>query len=125
VARLIGADNLPIIKKTVCNLANGFFNKEISPRLIESYPPQTLPELHEGVELAPSENELEPAAGLEANVDIFFFTLLPPQEGQTTSSILLRLKTRSSKDSSHSVQTNSKIGMATPVLNNCEIFDQS
>jgi hypothetical protein len=89
---------------------------KISARLIESYPPQTLPVPHEGAELAPNENELAPAAGLEANVDIFFFTLLPPQEGQTTSLILLRL-TRSSKDSSHSVQTNSKIGMVTPVLN--------
>ena len=58
-----------------------------------------------------NENEPAPAAGLEANVDIFFFTLPPPQEGQTTSSILFRLRTRSSKDSSHSVQTNSKIGI--------------
>jgi hypothetical protein len=58
-----------------------------------------------------NENEPAPAAGLEANVDIFFFTLSPPQEGQTTSSILLRLSTRSSKVSSHSVQINSKIGM--------------
>jgi hypothetical protein len=65
----------------------------------------------------PSENEPTPAptAGLEANVDIFFFTLLLPQDGQTTSSILLTLKTRSSKDSLHSVQTNSKIGMVTPL----------
>jgi hypothetical protein len=92
-------------------------SEEISTRLIENYHPQTLPVPHEGAELVPNEKELAPTAGLEANVDIFFFTLLPPQEGQTTSSILLRLKTRSSKDSSHSVQTNSKIGMVTPVLN--------
>jgi hypothetical protein len=72
---------------------------------------------HEDAELAPSENELAPAAGLEAKVDIFFFTLPLPQEGQTTSSILLTLKTRSSKDWLHSVQTNSKIGMAAPALN--------
>ena len=59
-----------------------------------------------------NEKEPDPAAGLDANVDIFFFTLSPPQEGQITSSILLRLSTRSSKVSSHSVQTNSKIGIA-------------
>jgi hypothetical protein len=59
----------------------------------------------------PKEKEPIPSAGLEANVDIFFFTLFPPHEGQTTSSILLRLNTRSSKFFSHSVQTNSKIGI--------------
>jgi hypothetical protein len=63
-----------------------------------------------------SENEV-PVAGFEANVDIFFFTLLPPQVGQTTSSILLTLKTSSSKDSSQSVQMNSKIGIVTPIQN--------
>jgi hypothetical protein len=81
----------------------------------QNQPPQTLPVLHEGAELVPNEKEPTPAC-FEANVDIFFFTWLPPQAGQTTSSILLRLRTRSSKDSSHSVQTNSKIGMVTPGL---------
>jgi len=99
-----------------------FSGEEINTRLIESYPPQTLPVPHEGADLAPNKNELAPAAGLEANVDIFFFTLAPPQEGQTTSSILLTLNTSSSKASSQSLQTNSKIGMVTPMLNG---FDAS
>jgi hypothetical protein len=68
---------------------------------------------HEGAETVPNEKEFTPAA-LEANVDIFFFTWLPPQAGQITSSILLRLNTRSSKVLSHSVHTNSKIGMVAP-----------
>jgi hypothetical protein len=68
--------------------------------------------LHEWEALVePKEKEPIPSAGFEANVDIFFFTLPPPQEGQTTSSILLRLNTRSSKFSSHSVHTNSKMGI--------------
>jgi hypothetical protein len=62
---------------------------------------------HEEAELGPNENELAPAADLEEKVDIFFFTWLLPQAGQTTSSILLKLNTRSSKDSLHSVHTNS------------------
>jgi hypothetical protein len=52
-------------------------------------------------------NELPPSAGLDANVDIFFFTLLLPQTGQTTSSMRLTLRTRSSKFFEHSLQTNS------------------
>jgi hypothetical protein len=91
----------------------------ISSRLTRIYAPQTLPEPQEGAELDPSVNEPTPPAGLDANVDIFFFTLLPPHVGQTTSSILLMLRTRSSKISSHSVQTNSKIGMITPLKNGC------
>jgi hypothetical protein len=83
------------------------FSKRDQRTANRNQPPQTLPVPHEGVELAPSENELAPAAGLEANVDIFFFTWLLPQAGQTTSSILLRLNTRSSKDLLHSVHTNS------------------
>jgi hypothetical protein len=39
----------------------------------QNHPPQTLPVLHEGAELAPNEKEPTPAC-FEANVDIFFFT---------------------------------------------------
>jgi hypothetical protein len=73
---------------------------------------------HEWAVLAePNEKEPAPSAGFEANVDIFFFTLLLPQVGQTTSSILLRLNTRSSKFSLHSVQTNSKMGILYSCVN--------
>jgi hypothetical protein len=51
-----------------------FFFRKIGKLPIGVYPPQTLPVPHEDAELAPNENELAPAAGLEANVDIFFFT---------------------------------------------------
>jgi hypothetical protein len=60
--------------------------------------------------LDPDENEL-PASTFDANVDIFFFTCLLPQAGQATSSILLALKTSSSKDRPHLTQANSKIGI--------------
>ena len=76
----------------------------------QAYVPQTLPVLQEVDELAPNENELPPFT-FDANVDIFFFTCSLPQAGQTTSSILLRLKTSSSKDWPHLLQANSKIGM--------------
>jgi hypothetical protein len=60
--------------------------------------------------LAPDENELPPST-FDANVDIFFFTCLLPQAGQTTSSISPALSTSSSKDRPHLVQANSKIGI--------------
>jgi hypothetical protein len=63
--------------------------------------------VQEEAELELSENELPPSAGLDANVDIFFLTWLLPQTGQTTSSMRLALRTRSSKFFEHSLQTNS------------------
>jgi hypothetical protein len=98
---------LRITKQRSAKLQNVVFISQNRHTADWDYPPQTLPVPHEDDELEPSENELPPAAGLEANVDIFFFTWLLPQAGQTTSSILLRLNTRSSKDLLHSVHTNS------------------
>jgi hypothetical protein len=63
--------------------------------------------VQEEAELVLYENEPPPSAAFDANVDIFFFTCPLPQTGQTTWSIWLELKTRSSKFFEHSLQTNS------------------
>lgn len=55
-------------------------------------------------------NELELEL-LEAKVEIFFFTSLLPQLGQTTVSTALELRTSSSNGLPHSLHTNSNIGM--------------
>jgi hypothetical protein len=70
--------------------------------------------VQEEAELELNENELPPSAGLEANVDIFFFTCPLPQAGQITSSMRLALRTRSSKFFEHSLQTNGSLGI--PVI---------
>ncbi len=73
----------------------------------QGYAPHRLPVLHEEAELAPSENEAPPPLTFDENVDIFFLTWLLWQDGQVTSSTLLRLSTSSSKDCPHSLQENS------------------
>jgi hypothetical protein len=63
------------------------------------------------LQLSPAllEDALLPALR-DAKLDIFFFTLTLPHTGQTTFSVEL-MRTSFSKDSRHSGQSNSKIGM--------------
>jgi hypothetical protein len=78
------------------------------------YIPQPPPVLQEeaGI-LLPSESEAPSLPIFDEKVDIFFFTCSLPQAGQMTPLVLLP-NIRSSKGWSHSVQTNSKIGISAP-----------
>ncbi len=62
-----------------------------------------------------SEKELPPAA-LDANVEIFLFTLELPHSGQITSLTAPMLKISSSNSRSHSEHSNSNIGIKSPYL---------
>jgi len=66
--------------------------------------------LHEEAELDPKDSDPPPET-LDANDDIFFFTCWLPQDGQTTSLTASELRNNSSNGFSHSLQTNSKIGI--------------
>jgi hypothetical protein len=76
-----------------------------------------LPVLQDAAELPPKEIPVEPEIR-EANFEIFFFTSEPPQEGHTTSSVALALRTNSSKSFSHVVHTNSNNG----ILRSCFVI---
>jgi len=70
--------------------------------------PQVLPVLQEALEL--KEDGLPPL-NFEAKVETFLRTCLLWHAGQTTSLVALALRTSSSKESPHSRQVNSKIGI--------------
>jgi hypothetical protein len=67
--------------------------------------------LQEAAELAPKETPADPELR-EANFEIFFLTSGLPQDGQTTSSVALALRTNSSKSFSHVTHTNSNKGIS-------------
>lgn len=56
-------------------------------------------------------DKLLPPDTLEAKVEIFFFTSGLPQDGQVTPSMMLALRTSSSKGFWHVLHTNSKSGI--------------
>ena len=83
--------------------------------------PQVLPVLQAAEDEAlPNEKALPPEI-FDAKVDIFLETCVLPQSGQVTLSIENELRTNSSKDSSHSLHSNSKMGIGVSLL----IFDFS
>jgi hypothetical protein len=75
-------------------------------------PPQVLPDPHE-LDVVPKERGLSPEI-LEAKAESLFFTWLLLQTGQLTSPTESVLRKSSSKVCSHSLQTNSKSGIAHP-----------
>jgi hypothetical protein len=83
--------------------------------------PQVLPVLQAAEDEAPPNEKALPPETFEAKVDIFLETCVLPQSGQVTPSIEDELRTNSSKDSSHSLHSNSKMGIDISLL----IFDIS
>jgi hypothetical protein len=74
------------------------------------------PVLHD--EILDWEDKDPPPVTFDAKVDIFFLTLAPPQRGQTTLPTASTFLNISSKDSPHSPQANSYIGIFIPFIDN-------
>jgi hypothetical protein len=72
------------------------------------------PGLHD--EILEWEDPDPPPETLDAKVEIFFLTLAPPQRGQTTLLTASAFLNISSKDSPHSPQANSNIGILIPFI---------
>jgi hypothetical protein len=82
--------------------------------------PQVLP-VEQSLLLAPLEDEEDPPV-LAAKVDSFFNTLVLPQEGQATFSVVASRKRISFSNGSPQLrQLNSKIGMYVPLPNQCDV----
>jgi hypothetical protein len=86
------------------------------------YTPQRLPVLQEVAGLEPNDNDAPSLPNFDEKVDIFLRTCSLPQDGQTTPSVFIP-KISSSKISSQSLQTNSKIGIFCSLTNRFQSFD--